>query len=84
MHPQHDTFRTVNIAFNCQFSGKGDRDISAPVITEYSHRVDSDIESLLREIIGSKNFALINLSLNFCETTIYGNKVFLQNLVSVQ
>ena len=46
------------------------------------HRVDSVIESSLREIIGSKNFALINLSLNFCETSIYDNKVFLENLVS--
>ena len=34
-----------------------------------SHRVDSVIESSLQEIIGIKNFALINLSLNFCETT---------------
>ena len=47
------------------------------------HRVDSIIESSLREIIGSKNFALINLSLKFCETTIYDNKVFLENLVAV-
>ena len=46
-------------------------------------RVDSVIESSLREIIGSKNFALINLSLNFCETTTYENKVFLQNYVAV-
>ena len=46
------------------------------------HRVDSVIESSLQEIIGSKNFALINLSLNFCETTIY-DKVFLENLVAV-
>ena len=38
----------------------------------------------MREIIGSKNFALINLSLNFCETTIYDNKVFLENFVAVQ
>ena len=37
----------------------------------------------MREIIGSKKFALINLSLNFCETTIYDNKVFLENLVAV-
>ena len=49
----------------------------------YYHRVDSVIESSLREIIGSKNFAVINLSLNFCETTIYDNKVFLENLVTV-
>ena len=35
------------------------------------------MESSLREIIGIKNFALINLSLNFCETTIY-DKVFLE------
>ena len=46
------------------------------------HRVDSVVESSLREIIGSKNFELINLSLNFCETTIY-DKVFLENLVAV-
>ena len=51
--------------------------------TKVHHRVDSVIESSLREIIGSKNFALINLSLNFCETTIYDNKVFLENLVAV-
>ena len=38
----------------------------------------------LREIIGSKNYALINLSLNFYETTIYDKKVFLENLVAVQ
>ena len=38
--------------------------------------IDSVIESSLLEIIGSKNFALINLSLNFFETTIYDNKVF--------
>ena len=49
---------------------------------ESIHRVDSVIESSLREIIESKNFALINMSLNFCETTIY-NKVFLENLVAV-
>ena len=48
----------------------------------WNHRVDSVIESSLREIIGSKNFALINLSLKFCETTIY-DKVFLENLVAV-
>ena len=47
------------------------------------NRVDSVIESSLREIIGSKNFALINRSLYFCETTIYDNKVFLENLVAV-
>ena len=41
------------------------------------------IESSFREITGSKNFAFINLSLNFCETTIYDNKVFLENLVAV-
>ena len=46
------------------------------------HRVDIVIESSLREIIGSKNFALINLSLDLCETTIY-DKVFLENLVAV-
>ena len=47
------------------------------------HRVDSVIQSSLREIIGSKNFAFINLSLKFCKTTIYDNKVFLENLVAV-
>ena len=36
-----------------------------------NHWVDNVIESSLLEIIGSKNFALINLSLNFSETTIY-------------
>ena len=49
----------------------------------WNHRVDSVIESSLREFIGSKNFALINLSLHFCETTIYDNKVFLENLVAL-
>ena len=48
------------------------------------HRVDSVMESSSLEIIGSQNFALINLSLNFCETTIYENEVFLENLVAVQ
>ena len=43
------------------------------------HRVDN---ISLREMIGSKNFALINLSLNFSRTTIY-DKVFLENLVAV-
>ena len=48
------------------------------------HRVDSCIESSMREIIGSKNFALVNFNLNFCETTIYyDNKVFIENLVAV-
>ena len=47
------------------------------------HIVHSVIESSLQEIIGSKNFALINLSLNFCETTIYDDKVFLENLTAV-
>ena len=46
------------------------------------HRVDSFIESSLREIIDSNIFRLINLSLNFCETTIF-NEVFLENLVAV-
>ena len=49
---------------------------------ECHHRVDSVIESSLREIILSKNFALINLSVNFCKMTIY-DKVFLENLVAV-
>ena len=47
------------------------------------HRVDSVIESSFREIIGIKNFALINLSLNFCKTTKYDNKVFLKIFVAV-
>ena len=47
------------------------------------HRVDSVIESSLREIILNKNFELINLGLNFCETKIYDNKVYLENLVAV-
>ena len=51
--------------------------------SKYHHRVDSVIESSLREIIGNKDFALINLSLNFCETTAYDNKVFRENLVAV-
>ena len=41
-----------------------------------STRVDSVIASLLREIIGSKNFPFINLSSNFCETTIHDKKIF--------
>ena len=52
-------------------------------VTEYNHRVDNVIESSLREIIGSNNFALFNLSLNFCVSTIYDNKVFLENLVAL-
>ena len=54
------------------------------VYTKYGHRVDSVLESSLPEIIRSKNFALIKLSLKFCETTIYDNKVFIENLVAVQ
>ena len=50
---------------------------------EVPYRVDGVIESSLLEIIGSKNFAFINLSLNICEKTIY-NKVFPENLVAVQ
>ena len=50
---------------------------------ELGHGADSVIESSLWEIIGSKNFSLINLSFNSCETTIYDNKVFLENLVPV-
>ena len=50
---------------------------------ESEPRVDSVIVSSFREIIGSKNFALINLSLNVCERTMYDNKVFLENLVAV-
>ena len=62
------------------------RRISVPMCDHsaaYNHRVDSVIESLLQEIRRSNNFALSNLSLNFCETTIYDNKVFLENLVAV-
>ena len=35
--------------------------------TEWDHRVDSVIESSLEEIVGSKNFALTNLSWKFTE-----------------
>ena len=41
------------------------------------HRVDSVIESSLREIILNKNFEFINFGLNFCEMKIYDNKVYL-------
>ena len=41
------------------------------VVARVHHRVDSVIESSLLEIIGIRNFAFINLSLNFCETAIY-------------
>ena len=51
--------------------------------TAPNHEVDSVIESSLRGIRGGQNFALINFSLDFPETTIYGNKVFLENLVAV-
>ena len=44
---------------------------------------DSVIESSFIEIVGYKKFALINLSLNFCETTINDNNVILENLVAV-
>ena len=47
------------------------------------HIVESVIESSLRGIIGSKNFALIYLSLNLCEMTIYDYKIFLENFVAV-
>ena len=47
------------------------------------YRVDSVIESSLREIVWSKNLALINLTFNFCETTIYDYEVFLENLIAV-
>ena len=57
--------------------------LHASAVCRLNHRIDSVIESSLREVIGSKNFALVNLSLNFCETTIYDNKVFLKNLVAV-
>ena len=36
------------------------------LLCQLCHRVDSVIESSLREITGKKKFALINLSLNFC------------------
>ena len=62
--------RDCRYSYSCQIFGAG------------QHRVDIVVESSLREIVGSKNFALINLSLNFCETTIYDNKVFLENLVA--
>ena len=34
-------------------------------------------------LIMSKNFPLINLSLNFSDATIYHNKLLLENLVAV-
>ena len=51
------------------------------ICTRLRHGVDSVIERSLLEIIGSKNFALINLSSNFHETEIY-DKVFSENLVA--
>ena len=48
--------------------------INFHVAIKGSTRVESVIESSL---LGAKNFALINLNLNFCETTIY-EKVFLE------
>ena len=44
------------------------------------------IEWIVIEFIAGnrdKKFALINLSLNFCETTRNNNKVILENLVEV-
>ena len=41
------------------------------------------MDSSLREMLGSKNIAIINLNLNFCETTINDNKVILENLIKV-
>ena len=64
-----------------QFDSKQSREAVDLSLT--CQRVDSLIESSLREIIGNKNFVFINLSLNFCETTINDNKVFLENLVTV-
>ena len=54
-----------------------------PDCIHHNHVVDNVIESSLREIIGNKNFALINMSSNFCETTIHDNKVFIENLIAV-
>ena len=34
----------------------------------------------MRELLASKKKSLINLTLNFCETTKYDNKEFLENL----
>ena len=56
--------------------------VYAPPPSEWYRGVDSVIESSLQEIIMSINFALINLSFNFCESIIY-DKVFLENLVSM-
>ena len=53
-----------------------------PIVVGSEYRVDSVIESSLLEIVRSKNFALINLCSNFCETTMY-NKIFIENLVAV-
>ena len=70
--------------FGGDFTNHGSTPLhSRPHARKMHHRVDSVIESSFREIIGSQNFALINLSLYFCETIIYDNKVFLENLVAV-
>ena len=41
------------------------------------------MESSLREIVGRKNFALVNSSLNFRDTAADDNKVILENLDDV-
>ena len=52
-------------------------------VSKVYHRVDRVIESSVWEIIRSKYFALINLSLICCEKTINDNTVILENLVPV-
>ena len=77
-------FRVVNVQSNFSDKFNFSRGIVyVHTSSRFQHRVDSVIESSLRKIKGSKNFALINFSLNFCETTIYDNKAFPENLVAV-
>ena len=74
--------KAIPTSIHCTLNSNYNDFVKIPIMM-FNHRVDSVIESSLREILGSKNFALINLSFNFCEATIYDNKVFLENLVAV-
>ena len=49
---------------------------------QWHHRVDSVIESSLPYIIGSKNCAFNNLSVNFTEIIMNASKVIPENLVA--
>ena len=46
-------------------------------------RVDSVIECALLQIVGCKNFAVVILSFNFCETSKNDVNVILENLAAV-